>query len=214
MLPTTLPPSMNPGVLQCSATTKQMPSNPVSATWGGEISKALGFTAEITGATALVVDQSNIFVAGRDRGFMVDWASVKTQLGGDHLDSASIVVSQAAGRRPQQDAFYAYLSRTGWDVYRHLALRNSDGSFSENEFFVDGDVRKLIRAAADTPTCGALCVMSGDGGMTNAVKYARRAGKKVYVVAWAGTLHPALAAAATAHMTIEELRPLISRVLH
>lgn len=195
-------------------TTMQMPSNSVSATCGGEISKALGFTAEITGTTALVADQSNIFVAGRNRGFLVDWSCVKTQLGGDYLDSASIVVSQAVGHRPQQDAFYAYLSRTNWNVYRHLALQNDDGSFSENEQFVDGDVRKLIRAAADSPACQSLVLMSGDGGMTNAVKYARRAGKKVYVVAWAGTLHPALAAVATAHITIEELRPLISRVLH
>lgn len=179
-------------------------------------SLARTFCNKITGATSIIVDNSNIHQGGRGKGDRVDYGDpVLNWLGGDRLISASIVVTQPLGeQRPNQVSFYSHLTRLGWCVYRHLALRNKAGELSENETFVDGDVRTLIRAAADSPDCDSIVVMSGDGGMTNAVKYARLAGKKVYVVAWEGTLHPALAAAATAHLTIEELRPLIARVLH
>ena len=50
--------------------------------------------------------------------------------------------------------------------------------------------------------------------VTNAVKDARRAGKNVVVLAWEGTLHPALAEAANAHASIDSLRKLIGRELH
>lgn len=101
----------------------------------------------------------------------------------------------------------------GWRVYSHLAIQNKAGELSENHL-VDGDVRKLVRAAADLPDIESIVLLGGDGGMTSAVKFARRAGKKVFVVAWEGTRHPALAAAATDTATVESLRPLISRVLH
>lgn len=174
------------------------------------------FCNKIVGRTYLIVDNSNILLGGRDRGFRIDYGiPVLTFLGGDRLVSASIVVSQPLGaQRQNQMLFYGHLQQLGWRVYRHLALQNNIGELSENETLVDGDVRTNICAAADTPDCDSIVLMSGDGGMTSAVLYAQRAGKKVFVIAWNGTLHPALAAAATATATIDELRPLISRVLH
>lgn len=179
------------------------------------ISRALRFTNSIGGRVHIVVDNSNLFAGGRDRGFRIDYEQVLNFLGGDKVMSASMVVSQSpTAHRQNQADFYSWMQRIGWIVHRFLALKNEDNIISENETFVDGDVRTLIRAAADTPDSDVILVMSGDGGMTNAVKYARRAGKKVFVVAWAGTLNPALAAAATDTATIESLRPLISRAIH
>ena len=169
----------------------------------------IAFIKKITGATAIAADNSNIF--GKDR---IDYGLVKDYLGGDRLVSASIVVNQPIGtQRPSQMFFYENLKRMGWRVYRHLSIQDKAGELSENQF-VDGDVKKLVIAAADSPEIESIVLLGGDGGMTSAVKYARRAGKNVYVVAWSGTLHPALAAAATATATIEELKPLIARVLH
>lgn len=175
---------------------------------------ALRFVNSISGRVRIIVDNSNLFVAGRDRAYRIDYEQVLNFLGGDKVVSATMVVSQyPTGQRQNQADFYSWMQRLGWIVHRYLALKNSANIISENESFVDGDVRSLIRAAADAP-CENIVVMSGDGGMTNAVLYARRAGKKVYVIAWEGTLHPALAAAATAYVTVEALRPLISRILH
>jgi hypothetical protein len=187
-------------------------SKPVAES--GRLASARAFVEKIEGVTYLAVDQSNIFVGGRDKAFQVDWSAAKTQLGGDALALAAIVVSQAVVRRPSQDAFFSFLEQTGWQVFRHLAIQNDDGSIAENEQRVDGNVRKLIYEAAESPECDSIVVMSGDGGMTNAVKYARHARKNVFVVAWDGTLHPALAAAATDHKTIDDLHPLIARVMH
>lgn len=49
--------------------------------------------------------------------------------------------------------------------------------------------------------------------MTGPVQEAVRKGKQVVVLAWRGTLHPALAAAATAHFDLDDLRPLLERHL-
>lgn len=177
------------------------------------IANPLRFTESICGRTHVVVDQSNMFRGGRDRGFRLDFEQVLKFLGGDTLVSATIVVSQSVSHRPSQLNFYARLQRLGWDVHTFLLLQNEFGEMAENEFLVDGDVRAEIRAAARSPAVDAVVVMSGDGGMTNAVKDARRAGKDVFVLAWDGTLNPALAAAATACITLEEMRPLIGRPL-
>lgn len=179
------------------------------------INRALRFTNSICGRVHIVVDNSNLFQGGRDRGFRIDFSQVLSVLGGDKIISAAMVVSQLpTAQRQNQTDFYIWMQRLGWIVHSFLAVKGEDNTIFENEAFVDGDVRNLIRAAADTPNCDVIVVMSGDGGMTNATKYARRAGKQVFVLAWEGTLHPALADAATAHISIDELRPLISRVLH
>ncbi|MBL8445291.1 MAG: NYN domain-containing protein [Zoogloeaceae bacterium] len=175
------------------------------------LSAALAFVEAIDGSTSLVVDNSNVFRGGYDRDFRIDFDAVQNFLGGDFLKSAAMSVSQAA--RPNQIAFYEHLKRSGWHIHG-FGLHAHSGELTENEMRVDGDVRKLIRAAANANDCQNVVVMSGDGGMTNAVKDARRAGKRVFVIAWEGTLHPALAAAATNYMTIDELRPLIGRSLH
>lgn len=173
----------------------------------------LRFTQAICGGTHIVVDQSNIFKGGKDREFRVDFEQVRKLLGGDVLVSATMVVSQSVSHRPSQLNFYAWQERAGWNVHSFMLLQNEFGEIAENEFLVDGDVRAEIRAAAHSPAVDAVVVMSGDGGMTNAVKDARRAGKDVFVLAWDGTLNPALAAAATACITLEEMRPLIGRPL-
>ena len=174
----------------------------------------LDFVSRIRGGTIIVVDNSNIFLSGRNCTFRIDHEAVLDHLGGDHLISATIVVSQSPRVRSCQCAFYTRLARCGWVVHGFGLIRDRDGRLGEYEDRVDGDVRKLIYAAANTHACQSIVVMSGDGGMTNAAKYARHVGKDVFVIAWDGTLHPALAAAATATATVEDLRPLIGRVLH
>ena len=180
----------------------------VSACWPAT-TDPLRFTESIRGRVHITVDQSNIF----RRGYVprMDYERVLDCLGGDALVSATIVVSQPNSHRPSQLNFYAWLERLGWDVHSFALLQNELGEISENEFLVDGDVRNEIRTAALSSEIDAVVVMSGDGGMTNAVKDARRAGKDVFVLAWADTLNPALAAAATAYITLEEMLPLIGR---
>ena len=173
----------------------------------------LRFTQTICGRTHIVADHSNLFQGGQDRQFRVDFAQVLKRLGGDTLVSATIVVSQSVSHRPSQQNFYAWLGRVGWKVRSFMLLQNEFGEIAENEFLVDGDVRAEIRAAARSSAVDTVVVMSGDGGMTNAVKDARGAGKDVFVLAWDGTLNPALANAATACITLEEMRPLIGRPL-
>lgn len=168
----------------------------------------------ITGHTFVVVDNSNILRGGFGRGFRIDPGLVRERLGGDKLILATISVSAALHERPCQDAFYEWLRRTGWVVNAFELQRDPNGKIRENEARVDGDVRSQIRAAAKTNFCDTIVLISGDGGFTNAVREARGAGKNVIVLAWAGTLHPALAAAASAHADIDSLRDLIGRELH
>lgn len=177
------------------------------------LARPLRFIQSICGGTHIVVDHSNIFQGGLEHQFRVDFEQVLKLLGGDTLVSATIVVSQSVLHRSSQQNFYAWLQRVGWDVHSFMLLKNEFGERAENEFLVDGNVRAEIRAAARSPAVDAVVVMSGDGGMTNAVRDARRAGKDVFVLAWDGTLNPALAAAATACITLEEMRPLIGRTL-
>lgn len=175
------------------------------------VAEPLRFTESIRGRVHITVDQSNIFRRGYVHGPRVDYARVLDCLGGDALVSATIVVSQPKLHRPSQLNFYAWLERLGWDVHSFALLQNELGEISENEFLVDGDVRNEIRTAGLSSEIDAVVVMSGDGGMTNAVKDARLAGKDVFVLAWADALNPALAAAATSYITLEEMLPLIGR---
>lgn len=174
---------------------------------------ALGFAERIVGRVKIVVDNSNIFVGGRDHDFRLDYEEVRRQLGGDVLLAAHMVVTNPHAYRPNQDAFYNFHRRAGWLINFHYLI-NRDGLTCENEALVDGDVRAIIRAFAEQDDVDAIVLLGGDGGYTNAVRDARRAGKKVFVVAWANTLHSMLATAATATATIESLRPLIGRVHH
>lgn len=178
-----------------------------------DVLNALGFAERIVGRVKIVVDNSNIFVGGRDRDFRLDYEEVRRQLGGDELLAAHMVVTNSYTYRPNQATFYNLHRRAGWRITFHHLI-NSDGLLCENEARVDGDVRAIVRAVAAQDDVDAIVLLGGDGGYTNAVRDARCAGKNVFVVAWANTLHPALAAVATATATVESLRPLISRVHH
>lgn len=172
--------------------------------------KALDFSAKICGRTAIVADGSNVFQAGRDRDFRVDYTAVRQFLSGDALVSATFVGSRSTHFRVQQAAFEAYLRRAGWTVHSFRLM--SDGvSVSEDESAVDGDVRAEIRKAGARADIDSVVLLSGDGGMTNAVRDARRGGKRVFVVAWDGSLHPALAAAASRVALLDDLAPLLAR---
>lgn len=181
-----------------------------------DLAFAISFARSIRGKTHIVVDNSNIFVSGRDREFRVDYAAVQRHLSGDALLASVISVSLSPGEnRLGQAWFYEWLRRTGWRVHTFTPIRDvNTGAYFEHEAHVDGDVRESILAAANSHDCESIVLMAGDGGFTNAVKAARRTGKQVFVIAWAGTLHPALAAAATATATIEQLRSLIGRVFN
>jgi hypothetical protein len=182
-----------------------------AATSSQPVVDALDFVEKISGRVEIIVDASNIFLGGRDRDFRVDFAAVRNFLGGDELMAARIVLSQPPhGQRPSQLAFVDSLRRANWDVFAHLALFDDHQRIVENEARVDGHVRRLIRAA-DVDT---IVLLGGDGGYTNAVRGARRAGRKVFSIAWSGTAHPALVAASTDFATVEALRPIIARVLH
>lgn len=174
---------------------------------------ALGFAERIVGRVKIVVDNSNIFLGGRDRDFRLDYEEVRRQLCGDKLLAAHMVVTNPHTYRQNQVVFYDLLRRTGWRINFHRLI-NRDGLPCENEMWVDGDVRAIVRTFAAQEDVDTIVLFGGDGGYTRAVRDARRAGKNVFVVAWADTLHSALAAAATATATIESLRPLIGRVLH
>jgi hypothetical protein len=177
------------------------------------LARALAFSKAITGRTVLIVDNSNLWKGREGKEFCPDMGTpVFTHLGGDELISASMVVSTAD--RPSQIGYYRFLESRGWDIYRHATLTSTTRHIFENEAAVDGGVRALIRAAASSRDVDSIVLFSGDGGNTNAVKEARRAGKNVFVLAWDLTLNPALASACTDHITIETMRPLIARVLH
>lgn len=173
-----------------------------------------GIIRLITGNTFLVVDNSNVLRGGFGRGFRIDPALVLARLGGDRVILAAMSASAALHERPCQGAYYDWLRRTGWVVNEFELQRDPNGKVHENEEAVDGDVRSQIRAAAKSDFCDTVVLMSGDGGFTNAVREARRAGKNVIVLAWAGTLHPALAEAASAYADLDSLRDLIGREVH
>lgn len=170
--------------------------------------------SQIIGHTCIAMDNSNILRGGLGRDFRVDPALVLEHLSGEKLVAATMSVSLAAHDRPSQTAYYELARRLGWKVNSFELLYDEAGHPMENERLVDGDVRKQIRAAAAFRHCDTIVVLSGDGGFTNAVHDARRAGKNVVVLAWDGTLHPALAEAASAYANIDGLRELIGRPLH
>ena len=201
MLPTTLPPRMNSDTLQCSATPYKLTA-------------ATDIRSMITGRTCIALDNSNVLRGGLGRGFRVDPALVLRHLSGEKLVTATMSVSHAIHDRPCQIAYYDWVKRLGWTVNSFALLHDDAGNVIENERLVDGDVKNQIRAAAKFRHCDTIVVLGGDGGFTNAVKDARRAGKTVVVIAWDGTLHPALAEGASAHASIDSLRELIGRALH
>jgi hypothetical protein len=178
------------------------------------LTNAAAIRSAITGQTCIALDNSNVLRGGFDRDFRVDPALVLEHLSGDKLVSAVMSVSRAMQNRPCQRAYYDWAKRLGWVVNSFALLNDDFGNVIENERLVDGDVRTQIRAAANFRYCDSIVILSGDGGMTNAVKEARRAGKNVVVLAWEGTMHPALAAAASTHASIDSLQHMIGRVLH
>ena len=92
-------------------------------------------------------------------------------------------------------------------------LRSLDDRHFENEDAVDGGICAAVRRYTTDPKVDTVVLLSGDGRMTGPVQEAVRKGKQVVVLAWRGTLHPALAAAATAHFDLDDLRPLLERHL-
>ena len=204
MLSATLPPAMNTG-------TFPRPSMPNTLHDPAIVADIRG---AIIGHSCIALDNSNILRGGLGRGFRVDPALVLEHLSGEKLVSATMSVSIAMHDRPCQCAYYDWVKRLGWKVNSFALLHDDAGNPMENECLVDGDVKNQIRAAAKFRHCDTIVVLGGDGGFTNAVKDARRAGKNVVVIAWEGTLHPALAEAASAHASIDSLRELIGRSLH
>jgi len=181
-----------------------------------EIARALSFSESILGNTLIVVDNSNMFLAGRAASFRIDYTAVRQFLGGDALLGAVMVASQPhfCMQNWGQEAFYRFLQHNGWQVDRFLCEQQVNGALTEKEMLVDGRVRDHLYAAASNNAIDSIVLLSADGGNTNAVKANRRAHKNVYVVAWQGSANPALIAAATAFSTVEDLRTLIGRVLH
>lgn len=201
MLPNTPPTLTPPSALQHSALQSTLTT-------------AVDLRIAIAGHTCIVMDNSNILRGSLGRGFRVDSALVLEQLSGTKLVSATMSVSNPPHDRPCQNAYYDWVKRLGWTVNSFDLLLDDSGQLVENERLVDGDVREQIRAAAKFEHCDTIVVLGGDGGFINAVKQARCAGKTVVVIAWEGTLHPALATAASNYASVESLRALIGRAVH
>jgi hypothetical protein len=177
-----------------------------------ETRSALAAISQIHGRVEVVHDQSNVFQGGRNRGWTLDQAAVLNALSGDHLHRATMAVTRADHQRPQQEAFFKFAERIGYRVLRHAPLHDERGRICEDEMKVDGACRELIRQAAACADVDVVVVLSGDGGLVNACRAARRAGKDVFVLCWSGTLHPELQAAATATFFLDDLRSLLTRV--
>ncbi|MBK8751659.1 MAG: NYN domain-containing protein [Candidatus Competibacteraceae bacterium] len=168
----------------------------------------------VTEDTAIVADNSNVFQGGYPQGYRLDFGQLMFAiLGGDNLVEARFFASAPPSKAPKYHAqwgFYEFLRQVGWRVHLSKLLR-CDGHFAENENSVDGGVCAAVRRYATDPRVDTVVLLSGDGRMTNSVHEAVRKGKKVVVLAWRGTLHPALEAAATAHFHLNDLRPLLER---
>lgn len=195
-------------------TENPMPSTQLRSYLTSDHSEAANIMRIINGYVFIVLDNSNVLQGGFGRGFRIDPALILQHFSGDKLVSATMSVSAAANDRPTQVGYYEWVRRLGWTVNIFELLRDSDGKVVEDEVRVDGDVRSKIRAASRSTYCDTVIVFGGDGGYTSAVNEARHAGKTVVVLAWGGTLHPALAAAASGHAHIDSLRSLIGRALH
>lgn len=163
--------------------------------------------------TAFHIDNGNMLNGSAGSDFRVCPALLLEKLGGAWTPSATMSVSKPPHDRPCQTSYYNWARSLGWELDVAALLSDANGRVREDELAVDGAVRRRIRASADNPYVDEIFVLSGDGGMTNAVRCARRAGKRVIVLAWSHTLHPALAAAASGFAFIDDLGPLIGRPL-
>jgi len=180
------------------------------------IARALSFVEPISGNTQIIVDLSNMTIAGRAAGFRLDYTEVLRHLCGDNIIHPTVVASLPPldSRNPWKEAFYAYLRRVGYHVDTFFGEKQPDGTLAEDELRVDGRVRHYLYTAVEDSDIDSVVLLAGDGGYTNAVKALRRTNKRVYVIAWDGSAHPALIAAATAFSTVQDLRPLIGRLFH
>lgn len=168
----------------------------------------------IIGRTVIVVDNSNVFQSAWPQGYRLDFGPhMFYLLGGDQLVEACFFASAPPSNAPKYDAqrgFYEFLRQAGWQV--HLSqLLISENRWLENEKEVDGGVRAAVRRYATDPNVDTIVLFSGDGGMTRAVCEAVKKGKRVVALAWRNTLHSALESAASAHIYIDELQPLLER---
>lgn len=161
-----------------------------------------------------IFDNSGNHLGSRGKSGRLDHKLALVHCSGNSLLWAAMACTQPTDCKQTQLHFYARVERLGIVLHRFEPLVDAHGQLRENEVEVDGQVRDLIRAASADTDCDTVVVFGADGGFTNAVKDARRAGKNVYVIAWDGTLNPALAAAATAHISMEQLLPIIGRIVH
>lgn len=161
--------------------------------------------------TAFHIDNGNMLNGSFGHGFRLCPALLLQKFGGAWTPSATMSVSEPPHDRPCQTGYYNWVRSLGWELDVATLLSDANGRIHEDEPAVDGAVRQRIRASADNPYVDDIFVLSGDGGMTNAVRYARRAGKRVIVLAWSHTLHPMLAAAASGFAFIDDLSSLICR---
>ena len=161
--------------------------------------------------TSIHIDNGNMLNGSFGHSFRVCPNLLLQKFGGAWTISATMSVSEPPHDRPCQTGYYNWARSLGWELDVAKLLFDANGRVHEDESAVDGAVRRRIRASADNPYVDDIFVLSGDGGMTNAVRYARRVGKRVIVLAWSNTLHPALAAAASGFAFIDDLSSLICR---
>lgn len=190
-----------------------------SSTIDPHLAAGFAFFRQITGPTVIVLDNANMLLgsaSSRHHDFVarVDIEAVLQQCCGDELVGAFAAVSfnPDARRGAAQLGFYAFLQRQGVKLLGSRSVLTGAGL--KETAIVDAQVRDVIRSAADRDDVETVVILSGDGGMTNAVRYVRHRGKKVIVLAWSGSLHPALAQAATASATLEEFGSLLLRHSH
>lgn len=171
----------------------------------------LDFTRRICGNTVIVWDASNTFNGApqtQNGSQGLDVLAMKRMLGGDNLVGAYASVSRPSMITSSQLGFYRFLQHSGFTLLESRCVASTSG-LRENEEIADGNVRRAIRDAACREDVESIVLLSGDGGMINAVRYARRCGKNVFVAAWAGTLHNELAKASTSHIAINDLIPIV-----
>lgn len=161
-------------------------------------------------STALIGDLANMSHLKIAK-YKVDMGSVLTTFSGNRNVIATVSTSVPPDDRPAQIGYYSLLRRLGWRLDMAPLLRDETGRFCELESEVDGAVRRRIRESADNPYVDEIIVFSGDGSNVDAVKYAVRAKKRVVVIAWAGGLNKALAAAASGFAYFDDLATLIGR---
>lgn len=169
---------------------------------------------DVNAWTALHVDMANMMPRpdsrGESRKCQVAMDLVLEALSGFRNITATASVSLPLDNRPSQLGYYGWLRRLGWHLDVTSLLLDVSGRLCEKSD-VDEAVRRRIRESADNPYVDTIYVFSGDGGMASSVRYAVRAGKRVIVISWSGTLNPALAAAASGFAFVDDLATLIGR---